>query len=721
MDSKNHTLLNKRLKECSMAKPDMSEKAIIAAFKKAHSKAYAKNLLKKAKKDYDKALDDHVKAGGKRSFADLFLTTMNKYDEEKEKKMSIEDFKNFRQKWKLSDKELLNVISNNPQSKREQQAYDDYLKTFEGKKFTDISKSMREDPEFKDLADLYDRAKEFRDVETLKSKEQQEAIAETSQKLLDEPAYEVVSPEPVKAQRAAEKEVTTPGGIVAEQVGRLGEKLSPIAERKLRDREEKEKESIKKKYKDLYEAYEDIFPGELGKSGPKLFERKAQEEIDAVRTKYAKIRVASREIGKAGGELLGMGAEAYRRGAPPVERFGTPGQSEMLDRYDALVNMLRPERTTPQSIAAALAPYGTQAGATLGRTIGTLTGTPLGPAVGGTVGSLLGLGAQEIARRYGQPDPEFAQLGRFLSGTPAGYLQSGTRGLAGLIAGEDPRSTLRKGFGLFRQRPTGRISKLRQALGGGVRGLGQFIGAPGRAQQLRNILATGEALYGLGEELGINPYVRRLGERLGLVSPEQYGTRLRGGTGMGIAGAALPSALQFAVPELQQQAARFYGRPVPAEEVVQGLDQQMLAALGPQIAAQDIKESEIRGKKEALKLKKAGLKVDKATQEALSKLQGMQQQQKFQRAQRRQGLAAREMVARAKVGAQRGRLSAAELLSGQQVARPLPLERVQPQPGLPEGLDIAASKLQQATTPYIQQSISDILRKPVKFTNPVIK
>jgi len=598
--------------------------------------------------------------------------------------------KKFKEFYNVTNKELERIITQGPATdpsvekiRREFEAavFDDFNKYFTSGNMATLSPKMKDNP----LAQLYNKLQAIKDPTTMKTPAQAEGVQELSETLQDEPAYKVVTPQPEQTGAQETSVLRPPAEVIGEQVTGLGKSLIPKLQEALANKEKSEVKAAKTK-----------------------------EEKEAIKQKYARQKEIASVVGQTGGQLVGMGAEAYQRGAPPIAPFGTPGQSELLNKYDALINMMRPERTGFQKTLAALSPYGTQAGSALGQAIGQLSGGPLGQAIGGTAGSLLGLGAQELAKRYGQPEPEFAKLGRFLSGTRPGFFSGGKRGLAGLIAGEDPRSTLQIGYDLLRGRPgRGRTGRLRSALGGGVRRLGEFIGSPGQAQQLRNILQIGQGLYDVGEELGINP-IKSLGRKLGLVGPEQQMTMPQPG-GYNIAAAALPSALEFIVPTLQRQAEQFYGHPVPPQDIVQGLDEQLLAAAGPQIVAQNIRESELAGKRQALNLKKAGVKVDRATQQALNKLKKQQQQQKFQRTAQRQDLAERENLERAKMQAKRGRLSAVEAASGQQVIMQQPLERATRQPGLPEGLDIAAQQLQQATTPFVQHTISEALRKPVKL------
>lgn len=648
-----------------MAKKNNSEK------KQRNRKKFEK-IVKGLKKDFDKAKKENIAAGGTGTFADVAIKSLNRASEELDNTVTLEDFKEFRKKWGLSDKELLNVVSNNPTTDREQKAYADYLSKFSDKQFGRLDAKSKKDPNAK----FYNKATGFRDTSTLQTEKQQEATSLLAQDLLGQPAFQEV--QQGAAGQTQPTVLRSARDVIGEQAGRLGEILGPRIKETFSDQEKAE-----------------------------IAAAETPEEVDAIKQKYERRKEVASALGQAGGQLAGIGAEAYRRGVPPVERFGTPGQSELLNQYDALINMVRPDRTRSQAALAALSPYGTQAGSTLGSAIGTIAGGPLGSAIGGTAGSLLGLGAGELARRYGQPDSEFSKIGRFLSGSQPGIFRSGERGLAGIIAGEDPRSGLRTGFGLFRKKaPEGKIGRLRGILGQGIRGLGKFIGSTGRAQQLRNILEIGQVLYGLGKQLGI---VKPKKESIVGNLMSDY----REPTGYDIASAALPGALQFAVPELQKLASRSQGRPVLAQQAVGNLDQELLASITPQIASQNIRASELAGKRKALGLKIAGVKVDKETQRALNELKKQQQQKKFQRATKRQDLTSREAVARSKIQAQRNKLAALEALAGQQTVIQPQLERVPQRPGIAEGLGIAAQELQRATTPFVQQSITEALRKPI--------
>jgi len=644
------------------------------------SKAVVKKIISGIRKDFEKAKKQNIAAGGTGSFADIALKSLNDATDRMEATATYDDFKDWRAKHKLNDDELRNVINNDPKTKREIRAHNDYLKTFEGKTFEPAKRVIGDQG-----VDLFNQAVSMRRQETLKTPEQEEAVRSQIEGLLDQPAYRDVQ---LGQRPGAEPQAgITPAGpqpasqVVADQLRNL-----------------------------------------IGQATPPPTPPDEPRDPDKPAAKEDQPTQQPELIRPIAQELINIGQQAYERGAPEIPRFGVGRpQSPRLRAYDELINRMRPERTTAQRAAAALAPYGTQGGASLGQIIGTALGGPgLGTVAGGAAGALGGLGLGTALSRLSRPEPELAKLGRLISGTRAGWLRGGTRGLAGLISGEDPRSTLRTGFGLFRRRaPQGRVGRLRQRLGSGVRTAGEWLGQPGRAEQIRSGLEIGEAAIDLGRELGLGRLLGRgargLGQRLGIFPQEpQY-------TPQGdLAGMAINPVLAGFVPALQQQAERYMGRPLPAEMFARGLDAQMLAAIGPQLASQEIKQSAIRGKRQALAQRKAGIEVNRATQEALSRLTGQQQEQAFGRAVRREGLRGREMVERARMQAQRNQLAQAEALSGQQVRLQMPLERIPQQPGAAEALMATAGAVQQATTPFVQSRIMQALNQPAPIqVNPV--
>jgi len=638
------------------------------------SRAVVKKILVGLRKDFDKAKKQDIAAGGTGSFADIALKSLNDAADRMEITATYDDFKDWRAKHKLSDAEARNVINNDPKTKREIRAHNDFLKTFEGKTFEPAKRVIGDTG-----IDLFNQAANMRSQETLKTPEQEEAVRSQIEGLLGQPAYRDVQQGATPRAGGTQAGPQPASTVIADQLRNLIGQAAPPP------------------------------PGEPGDTDDGAAKEGQPQRPELLRPMAQ--------------ELINIGQQAYERGAPETPRFGTGRpQSQTLRAYDELINRMRPERTTAQRAAAAVAPYGAQGGASIGQLIGTALGGPgFGTVAGGAAGALGGLGLGAALNKLSRPEPELAQLGRLLSGTRAGWLRGGTRGLAGLISGEDPRSTLRTGFGLFRRRaPQGRVGRLRQSLGSGVRTAGEWLGQPGRAEQIRTGLEIGEAAMGLGRELGLDKLLARgargLGQRLGIFpqTPQQY-------TPQGdLAGMAINPVLAGFVPALQQQAERYMGRQLPAEMFTRGLDAQMLAAIGPQLARQEIKQSAIRGKRQALAQRKAGIEVNRATQEALSRLTGQQQEQAFGRAVRREGLRGREMVERARMQAQRNQLAQAEALSGQQVKLQMPLERIPQQPGVPEALMATGSALQQATTPFVQSRIMQALNQSAPIqVNPV--
>jgi len=650
-------------------------------------KARIRKILEPIFKTFDKEVLEAAKkkdkeSGGKGSLLNVLITDLNKRTEEIKNTITYDDINNFAKEHKLTKEEFSNVINNIPETNKERKAQVDYRKLIRGKKFAPISKFKKDVK----LRKEYEDASNLSNTTTAKTTEQQEANKAAIESLLNTPAY--------TNQQVINTRIPSgpldPSTVIRKQFSNLGkEGMARALYSMARDKNKEinaaktlvEKQKINQKY---------------------------AEQANRLKTIYPEIQ-----------NLISTATQTYQRGAPPVKKFGKPTSSDLLTAYDKVVNALTPERTRAQRFMAASAPYSTQAGASLGSILGTLGGGPLGGAVGGSVGSLLGLGTGGLLEQYSQPQSRVQtmlnQLGKKISGTPAGYFRGGTRGLAGIISGtEDPRSTWQNLFGSAPSTPppSGRIGALRSALGRRVQQGGEFLSQPNSAEGIRSGIETLQALYGLTGELGINEFVGnqigRLGRKIGVFGPEVNMSEIPNISNQ-IAASAIPTALQFGVPELQRQAAEFFGRPVPVQDVTQGLDQQIMAALAPNMAQQNIQSSRIIGKKEALRMKKAALKVDRQTQAALNKLNAQQKVSQFQQATQRQDLMNREMIARAKMNAQRNRISAAEVLSGQNMRVLPPIERIQPQPGIPEALNVLASQVQQNINPILQSKISQSL------------
>ena len=627
------------------------------------------------------------------------------------KKVGPRNLKSFMHFYNLNNKRLERIITQGPatdpsveKDMRDYEAavFEDFNKYFTPENMITLSKGTKGP-----MAGIYNKLKEARNTTTLKTAQQAEAVKELSRDILDKPAYRDVTmgaqQQPAQQQLAqqqpAQQQVgpRQPLDVIGEQIGNI---IREIPSGGAQQPATRTADGLTQSLAAQLQRRE-----QPKKKGGVKFTRGQQQRISPETMEAATT---------AGGELLGSGMQAYRQGAPPVERFGAgQPQSPALAAYDELINRIRPERTTAQRAAAAFAPYGTQTGATLGGLAGTALGGPgLGSAIGGGVGALAGLGLEAALSRAGKPDPELSALGKLIGGAPAGWLRSGQRGLAGLISGEDPRSSLRTGFGLFRGRgPTGRMSGLRRSIGGGLRGVGDWLSQPGRAQQIRGALATGEAAYGLGEELGINRAIRSLGERLGILSP-QVGVSGQYYPGGSLAAQSINPVIQQFAPVLQQQASKFMGREIPAEMVTRGLTQEMLGTMVPQLAKQELKKSETRSRRQALEQRKQALSADASIQAAINQLKGQQQQETFGRNIRQQELQGREMVERSRMQAARNQLSKLEALSGQQVQLQMPIERVAQQPGVPEALMATGGMVQQAITPYVQSQITQALNQP---------
>lgn len=421
----------------------------------------------------------------------------------------------------------------------------------------------------------------------------------------------------------------------------------------------------------------------------------------------------SQGLSQVGGHAI----SALSQGPEGIPTFGDPNAPGALGSYSRLVNAIRPERTGFQNFASSIsraAPAATSAA--LGQA-GQYAFGPLGGTVGALAGSGLGYLGQLGLQKFAQPAPEFSPIGDLLAGRQRGIFDPGTRGLAGLISGETPTSQLGSLFGLLSPRAANtRFGRLRQSLGGGVRNVGRFIGAPGRAGQLGSILQAaqllpqfGQDVYNIGEGLGINSILRGIGRRLGIINQDPYANISGLSSGESMAAGVLPSAYQFLVPGLQQEANRFLGRNVPAMDIVGNLDQQAIAALGPQIASQNITASKIAGKSQQLGLKQRTQAATGAAQNIANQLAAQRQNQQFERAVKTGTLKNVEEVERARMMAERNRLSAQEIASGRPSIIQPQLESVKALSGLPEFLAGVAQPVQQFTAPLVLEAVKQKL------------
>ena len=598
----------------------------------------------------------------------------------------------FKRDMGLSDDELRRIITegnvykkgmSKADKKFQRDVYNIYKNIFKPEKMRPLQKEQENDP----LANLYRIAKETQDPTTLKTEQQQEAIKETAQALLQGLAYEQQQIPQTETQAAAGQTTPQTGGdVVTQAVGNLVGALT---------QEETEIPEV------------DIPKGATA------------EQVKKIRDEAAEKQRQANIVRQGARRLFQTGADIFQQGAPPVERFGGPTGSKLISDYDRLVNLIKPGRTKTQNILAAIAPKGAELGSTIGSGIGQFAGGPLGGLIGAAGGALGGLGIGKGLQYLSRPGSEFESIRNLLAGEKQGIFSPGGRGLADLISGQERRSKLGSLFGLIGpKKPTTRTGRLRQTLGEGVRGIGEFIGEPGRAQQLRNILQIGEALGSIGEDLGINQYARGLAERLGIVSPRRY---YPVGGYNNFAGQSIPSALQFIVPEMQRQTSAFYGNPIPAQDVVRRVDAQMRGALAPQIAKQEIAGSRIRGRGQELQARQAAQQIDAETRAALNRLRAQQQGQQFQQKVAAQNLQAREALQRAQIEAQRSRLGAAAAVSGQQPLLQPPLERIPRQPGLEAGLYATGEALQQEAQPILREQVKQWFSKPVILETEGVK
>jgi len=569
---------------------------------------------------------------------------------------------------------FLRVLRDGPKNTKEQKVYDNFVKQYKGKQIPALTAAQEKGILFPEQIKAYNYIRSFLQNNILQpistqTPSQQATLSEDIKQILSQPSTST--------------QVSAPQAQIQQQV-------SPIAVNPI-----------------VAQTPADIITGNVGQALNLIPEAQAPANATPAQIQRAqRLNLMREQAIQQGPALTNMLAGAMQQGAQPLAPFVSPDASPLLQSYNKLVNAVRPERTTTQRVASALAPYGTQAGSAIGSLAGSAFG-PVGTVGGGLLGSLLGLGSQAALNMYAQPSPEFQAIGRLLTGTGPGYLKSGTRGLADLISGRGKGSSLRTLFGLLRKSPSKTtLGKLRSGFGGGIGWLGEQIAAPGAAGKLGALLQAGEALYGLGQNLGLIGKRNQSLQGLGL-------------TGQDLAALSLPSAYQFAVPELQRINNQFYRRPLPISSSTRGLDQRLYGALAPLMAGQNIAASELGSKQQAANLSRAGVTSGAQTQAALNALREQAQSQNIANQAANLGLQQREQLFRAQTGAQRGRLSKEELLAGLPTQIPSKIERVQQQPGVPEAFGALAAQTAPIAGQAAGQAIFNALNVPQQV-NPVM-
>lgn len=663
-------------------------------------------------------------------------------DLEKSGIATLADLALFQQEYDLSNDDMIKVVQNNPQTKKQRDAFTRYREIFGNKDFAPTP-SSGVNPE---IANIYNIAANFADP-SLYTEEQEDARKRLRSETEKEEAM-LDNVMPLGSQYNTTKEGSgvsgkkTEADILYNALSTLGtaskkrisdyitKNHNKAVEKILSQQRSGKKTSKKSPIKEIVEGISgsnEISPQDkqdfvkqismtpegvvtqanrpstaidnYDAQQKEFRDAQVQDQLNQAQRRMEQQQKALEAISEIAPTLAQTGLQAYRQGAPQVPQFGGPTGIPSVDAYDRLINFVRPERTGFQKAMAAYSPYASQAGTAIGGAFGG----PVG-AAGGYVG---GLGLGSLLSRLGQPQPELAGLGGRVSG------------IGQWVTGEQPKRGLIDRL-LGRQAQPTLTQRARGTIGGGIEGAGNWLSQPGRADQLRNALIGYELTASLMNELGIGDKLSRgipwLAEKVGLISPEErYLRNVGAGTGYGIAASALPAALQFAVPELQRQASDFYGYQVPANDVVRGLDAQLRGAIGNQMVEQDIKQSQIRSKRAALKEKNRALNIDAETKRLLNQLQAKQNEDRFQRQLLQHELKNRESLERAKINRSRNILARKEMLSNLPTQPVLPLERItQPeQAGVVEAIDQLAPYVQKAVMPYVQSKITEGLTKDI--------
>jgi len=615
--------------------------------------------------------------------ADIYKTLSGK--EQSTGKVTIDDLINLKKNLGLTDQDLeriargdLKTDSRFPKEQRDNEVaaknYIDSLRSKSLSDFEDVSEKYKNHG----LSNLYNLIAGKSSGSTV-SQEQAQAAQELQEAQRGTQGFDVVNPGQSQQAQQSSMMPTGTGDIITQQSQQL---INELASR--------------------IPSYGQEAEIEIPKGATKDERRKIITQNKEIKKRNAEVQRRGEILSQGFQQLTPQVINAIQQGEEPIAQFGNPNAPGMLGTYDRFVNLVRPERTAGQRFLSGASRLATPTGTTIGQVAGNIVGGPLGGALGGLAGSLLGAAGQYGLNKLAQPKSEFYNIGTGLAGEAPGYFSAGTRGLAGLISGEQPVSKLGALFGGASQ-PAGRIGRLRGALGSGVRTAGRFLQQPGSASQLRNILSAGKAIYDLGNELGLGEKARWIAEKLGLVSRRPGLNASLGGQNM--AASILPSAYAWMVPELQRQSRGYLGYSPPAQALLSGIDEEMLAALTPQIVEQELTGSKIRSKAQSLAAQQRAQQAAAPIQQAAETLQQQQQQQRFARKAQMGGLRGAGETERAKLAAQRRNIAIDEIQSGQPLRIYPGLQPVPAYGSTPEVLEAVGSGLSAIGQPLLQEQV----------------
>jgi len=422
-------------------------------------------------------------------------------------------------------------------------------------------------------------------------------------------------------------------------------------------------------------------------------------------------------------EHLPAFAQAYQQsGYEQRPQFGAPTDSPLVRGYDALINRIRPEEGGVSRFARKFRPMTNLAAGIGGRAGGTALGALVGlPALGGVAGGALGsLGANQLTNYLTQEQPELTRLADLLRGGQGGYFSRGTRGLADIIAGtQGKQSTAGKAVDFLRgtntadilrslmsgsqrttegqllgklgktllggnplgwlyggqQAPT-RFQRFRRGVASPIRGLGNILGSPNAARNIRLGLQGAQGLYDIGKATGINDWIAR---KLGFQQGPQY-AHTGFETGEQLANPVIAGAVQRAIPFLQEQTGRILGRDVQPQEVMGNLDVQLRDVLMPQVMQRNIQRA---NEDVARRQIQQQVNVEQANQQARQAQRLLQQQEQAQNFEHQRALnqqRAMEAERQAELNIRANNLAAQQAALGQKITPQAPLRRVVQQP-----------------------------------------
>jgi len=416
-------------------------------------------------------------------------------------------------------------------------------------------------------------------------------------------------------------------------------------------------------------------------------------------------------------------AQAYQQsGYEQRPQFGAPTDSPLLRGYDALVNRIRPEEGSVSKFARKYRPMTNLAAGLGGQAGGTALGALVGlPGVGRAAGGLLGsFGANKLTNYLTQEQPELTRLADLLRGGQGGYFSRGTRGLADIIAGtQGKQSTGGKLVNFLRgtntadilrslmsgsqrttegqllgklgktllggnplgwlyggqQAPT-KFQRFRRGIASPIRGLGDILGSPNAARNIRLGLQGAQGLYDIGKATGINDWIAR---KLGFQQGPQY-AHTGFETGEQLANPVIAGAVQQAIPFLQEQTSRILGRNVQPQEVMGNLDVQLRDVLMPQVMQRNIQRSNEDVTRRQIQQQVNIEQANQQARQAQRRLQEQEQAQNFehQRALNQQRVMEAERQAELNIRA--NNLAAQQAALRQKITPQAPLRRVVQQP-----------------------------------------